>query len=445
MRRQDRLRAYPGNASWRRAVSDGLFVGLDVGTSGVRAVAVDASGAERARSSAPMPEPDRDGARVSQDPEVWWAAVDRVLAGLAARVPTGAVSAIAVDGTSGTLLLADAQGSPLAPALMYNDGRAAAEAARIGRVAPADSGGHGASSALAKLLYLQSTFPRARYALHQADWIVGRLTGRYGVSDENNALKLGYDVACRRWPDWFDALAVRRDLLPEVRIPGEEVGVLSTNVAQRFGLPAGTRVVAGSTDGVAAFMATGARNIGDGVTSLGSTLVVKVLSNVPLFEPRFGVYSHRLGDLWLPGGASNAGGAALLRFFTAERMAALATRIDPTSPTGLHYYPLPSAGERFPVSDPDLQPLVEPRPDDDVVFFQGLLEGLADIECRAYRLLESLGAPYPRSVRSVGGGARNQQWTRIRARTLGVEMVAPLSAEAAYGMALLAMGGAAFE
>ena len=200
-------------------------------------------------------------------------------------------------------------------------------------------------------------------------------------------------------------------------------------------------MVAGTTDSTAAFIATGAQNPGDAVTSLGSTLVVKVLSTQPVFAPEVGVYSHRLDDRWLVGGASNSGGAVLRQFFTPAQIDALTSQLKPETPTKLDYYPLCGIGERFPSNDPELRPCLTPRPDDDAVFLQGMLEGIARIEHRGYELLHQLGAPYPTSVRSVGGGAVNQMWTQIRAGMLGVPMLAAAQTQAAYGAALLARQG----
>lgn len=350
--------------------------------------------------------------------------------------------ALAVDGTSATLLLSDAQGRPLGPALLYNDSRARAEADRIAARAPARSGAHGPASSLAKLLHLldPAAGGQARHALHQADWITGCLGGRWGLCDENNALKLGYDAERRRWPDWLDALGLPPGLLPEVVPPGTPIGTLRPDLARRWGFPPATRLVAGTTDSTAGFLATGARKPGTAVTSLGSTLVLKVLSTVPLFAPEYGIYSHRLGDLWLAGGASNSGGAVLLQFFSPEQLAELSPRLRPEQPTGLDYYPLCAPGERFPVADPHLAPRIEPIPEDPVRLLQGLLEGMAEIEARGYRRLAELGAPYPTEVRSVGGGAVNAAWTRIRADRLQVPVVRAAHQEAAYGAALLARG-----
>ena len=184
---------------------------------------------------------------------------------------------------------------------------------------------------------------------------------------------------------------MRRDLLPEVVAPGTPFGPLRAGLAASLGLGPGCMVVAGTTDGCASFLATGADAIGAGVTVLGTTLTLKLLSDVPVFAPEHGVYSHRLGDRWLVGGASNSGGKALLRFFTAERMAELTPQLRPDQPTGLHWHPLPGRGERFPVADPALEFEPEPRPADDARLFQALLEGIAEVEARAYALLAQLG------------------------------------------------------
>jgi len=198
--------------------------------------------------------------------------------------------------------------------------------------------------------------------------------------------------------------------------------------------------MAGTTDSIAGFLATGAAEVGEAVTSLGSTLALKVVAEQPVFDPRYGVYSHRLGERWLPGGASNSGGTVLRRFFTDAELADLTPRLHPDRPTGLDYLPLPGVGERFPDSDPDLEPRLTPRPADPVEFLQGLLEGIAAIEARGYRRLAELGAPYPASVRTVGGGAGNPAWARIREGLLGVPMREVWNGEAACGAARLAAG-----
>ena len=159
----------------------------------------------------------------------------------------------------------------------------------------------------------------------------------------------------------------------------------------KFGLSKTLSIIAGTTDGCAAFLASGASEPGDGVTSLGTTLTLKLLSDRPVFSPEYGIYSHRIGDQWLAGGASNSGGGVLRKYFSSEDIARLSGLIDPDVPTGLDYYPLPQAGERFPIADPNFEPRLSPRPDDDRLFFLGLLEGIAHVEGQGYRAPGRIG------------------------------------------------------
>lgn len=415
------------------------FLGIDFGTSGCRSCVIDAGGTVRAQVRVTLPAPVRDGPAVAQDPALWWQALDDNLARLREETPLDAVAALCLDGTSATLLGCAADGRPLTPALMYNDARAVDAAARIREHAPASCAAHGPTASLAKALWLLATPAGGsiRHFLHQADWLLGRLCGRFDVCDENNALKLGYDILARRWPDWLQALGVPRELLPDVLPAGRPIGTLLPAWCARWGLPAGTVVASGTTDSTASFIATGA-GPGEAVTALGSTLVLKVLSPRPVFAPDLGIYSHRLDGHWLAGGASSSGGAVLAQFFSAAEIERHTRALQPETPTGLDYYPLPAPGERFPVNDPDLQPRLDPRPDDDAVFFQAILEGIAAIEAEGYRQLAAHGAPFPARVLSTGGGAANAGWTRIRERLLGVPVAPAEHQEAAYGAALLA-------
>jgi sugar (pentulose or hexulose) kinase len=417
----------------------GTFIGIDVGTSACRACAIDRRAEIVAEARTDLPAPTRDGACVEQDPAVWWLALGETLDQLSARLDTGQLQRLAIDATSATVLLCNSQGQPLTPALMYNDARAVQEAQQIAQVAASDSAALSPSSSLAKLLYLRGRLAEHHcLALHQADWLAGKFTGRFGISDANNALKMGYDPLERAWPDWMSRLQLRPGQLPTVVAPGTVIGHIDAGLAARWGWPRGVEVVAGTTDSTAGFIATGASAPGHAVTALGSTLVLKVLSDKPVFAARYGVYSHRLGERWLVGGASNAGGSVLRRFFTAQQIDTYSRLMQPQTPTGLDYYPLPAPGERFPVCDPALQPRLTPRPASDVEFLQGILEGLARIEQRGYERLAVLGAPYPERVISVGGGAGNAPWMLIRRQMLGVPVTAARHQEAAYGAALLA-------
>jgi D-ribulokinase len=212
-----------------------------------------------------------------------------------------------------------------------------------------------------------------------------------------------------------------------------------------FGFSPDCQVFTGTTDGTAGFVAAcGLENLeqGTAVTTLGTTLVIKSITPKRADVPTFGIYSHRLFDNWIAGGASNTGGGALLRHFTVKEMTELSEQIDPSVPTGLDYYPLVSKGERFPVNDPELEDKTQPRPDDPALFLAGLLESIARIEKRGFDLMQAYGVPAPTLIKTVGGGSRNQTWLKIRERILGAPVVAAEETEAAYGSALIALRGA---
>lgn len=421
-----------------------LYLGIDFGTSGCRAIAIDSRARQIAEASTPIPSPKHSSNHaIVQEPDIWWQALNICLDGLNQQIGDGRIMALAVDGTSATLLATDATGTPLGPALMYNDAQASFEAEQIAQIAPALAPVHGPSSSLAKALRLSTQSPQERIAhlLHQADWISGKMTGRFGYSDENNCLKLGYDPLRRTWPEWMNKIHLESHWLPQVVPPGTPLGRIDTHVANELGLNSDVVVMAGTTDSTAAVLATGISQPGQAVTSLGSTLVLKILSRQPVSAPEYGIYSQRLLDQWLVGGASNSGCAVLAKYFTPDQLHTLSLGIDGSTPSGLDYYPLCTPGERFPTHDPCLEPKLTPRPESDVSFLHGLLEGMARIEAQGYARLESLGAPHPSEVISIGGGATNPAWRQIRQNCLNLPVRTAQHQQAAYGAALLARRG----
>lgn len=412
------------------------YLGIDFGTSGARAIAIDDTEQICAQTSC----------RFTETPDlaaVW----HKTLLTLIEQIPTTCradLRAIAINGTSSTVLLCDERGEPISPPLLYNDARAAVELEPLRQqLWDADTPERAivlsATSSLVKLLWWsrQSGFDRARYLLHQADWLSFLLHGQLGISDYHNCLKLGYDVRHLCYPVWLTEMPIF-SRLPTVVAPGTPIAPVQSAIAQRFGLPAHCRVCAGTTDSIAAFLASGATVPGEAVTSLGSTLVLKLLSRTPVDRAEYGIYSHRLGEQWLVGGASNTGGAVLQQFFTPAELQQISAHVPVDRPSPLDYYPLTQPGERFPISDPQLAPRLQPRPENSVEFLHGLLESMARIEAEGYRLLQDLGATPLAQVYTAGGGADNSAWTAIRARRLGVSVARSPQTEAAYGTARLA-------
>jgi sugar (pentulose or hexulose) kinase len=412
------------------------FLGIDFGTSGARSCVIDAGGAtvaEDARDFGALQEYERAG--------IWREALWDLVAALPPAIRTQ-LSDIALDATSGTVLACDEELTPRHPPLLYNDDRAVDEAALIARTATPGHPAAAVTSGLAKTLWLKKRLglTGARLYLNQADWLSGLLTGRVGMTDYHNALKMGLDLDELKWPEWVEYLA-DVDYLPVPMAPGARLATVSRPRARYLGINPGCMVHAGTTDSIAAFLAASVTQSGDAVTSLGSTLVLKLLSDIRVESVDHGVYSHWFGRRWLAGGASNAGGAVLRQFFDDRQLARLSEQIDPAVASPLDYLPLPRAGERFPVNDPALVPRLTPRPADDAAFLHGLLESLARIEARGYGLLGELGATPLCRVETAGGGARNPAWTHIRQRLLGVPVTRAAHTEAAYGAALLARDG----
>lgn len=412
------------------------FLGIDFGTSGARACVIDATGDVVAEDTR-----DFGALRDYETAGIWREALWDLAAALPAALRSQ-LAAVAVDGTSGTVIACDETLAPRHPPLLYNDGRAVDEAARIARAAEPGHPATAVTSGLAKVLWLKQRLGGhgASLYLNQADWLGGLLSGRVGFSDYHNALKMGLDLDALAWPEWVKFL-VDIDSLPQPVAPGTVLGPLAHRRARYLGIASDCLVRAGTTDSIAAFLAAGVSENGDAVTSLGSTLVLKLLSDTRVESAAHGVYSHWFGTRWLAGGASNAGGAVLRQFFDDRTLAALSERIDPAIASPLDYLPLPRTGERFPVNDPTLAPHLTPRPADDAEFLHGLLESLARIEARGYALLAELGASPLRRVETAGGGAKNPAWTRIRARHLDVPVARAAHTEAAYGAALLARDG----
>lgn len=418
-------------------------IGIDVGTSGVRTIVMNKRCEILSGGSACLFADLGDDHR---SPLLWWQGIEQALVKTLAQIPVEQLVAICIDGTSGTVLPVDALGNCLAEPKMYNDavedGRILAS---IASLMPSSSAAGGATSGLAKALYFSALKPA--HIIHQADWIVGKFTNDYTHTDANNALKSGYDPVTGCWPDWITETGFNTQLFPVVSIPGTPLATVSEKISRQFSISDKVQIIAGTTDGCASFLATGASDVGDAVTALGSTLTIKLLSDKPVFAPEYGVYSHRIGDKWLAGGASNSGGRALAQFFTTEALSSLSSVMDTSRPSGLDYYPLPAQGERFPINDPQLQPRTEPRPDDDILFLQGLLEGISAIELLGYQRLMDNDAPQLRSICTVGGGSTNQSWTSIRQRMMvnrfeEVVFRRADSEEAAAGTARLAVAGA---
>ncbi|MEB3241677.1 MAG: FGGY-family carbohydrate kinase [Synechococcus sp.] len=414
--------------------SEPLGLGIDLGTSGLRVSVVNTSGEALQEEAIPYPGEFRHADS--------WRQGLIALMGQVAPALKSRIAALAIDGTSGTLLACDQHGAPLGQALAYCDAcpnQAAQAKALIGGEGAAAS----ASGSVARALELleQLKWPESNTTLpllrHQADWLMGWLLGHWRWGEEGNNLRLGWELERQCWSGELSGAPWAR-ALPEIVASGQALGSLQPQVAAQLELGSHCQVVSGTTDGNASVLAADPAP-GDGVAVLGTTLVLKQFHNAPLQGA--GINNHRLAGRWLVGGASNAGAGVLRRFFSDQQLQELSRQIDPRQPSGLQLRPLPQRGERFPIDDPTLEPVLEPRPVSDALFLQGLLEGLCELERLGWQRLQQLGTPPIQRVLSVGGGARNPQWRQLRRQALGLPVLDRSGTSAATAMARLALRG----
>jgi len=437
------------------------WLGIDLGTQSVRVLVVTAGGTVLGRGSAPLTGR-REGVRHEQDPEDWWKAVCE--ASRTALVPLAGlrIHGLAVCGTSGTVLLTDGAGRAVSPALMYDDRRAAREAAglREAGLAVQDSwalpkalwliGEHGwgrglglvTGSAAGPVTGPVTGLGPGRVTgriTHQPDVITARLVGRPVPTDSSHALKTGYDLERDAWPD---VPGLPGGVLPDVVRPGSRLGEVCPAAAEATGVPAGTPVIAGMTDGCAAQIASGALRPGSWNSVLGTTLVLKGASSVPVRDATGVVYNHRAPDgTWLPGGASSVGAGVLTAAFAGADPAAMDERAAAYEPSRVVTYPLVSPGERFPFAAPDATALVLGEPENDADLWAALLQGVGFAERLCLDYLHHLGAPLDGPLTFTGGAARSAYWNRLRADILGRPARVPEQTEPALGMAALARHG----
>lgn len=429
-------------------MDNAYFLGIDIGTQGARVVMMSANGEIVSQQEEVFPL--GDASQQEQSPLQWWdvchALLQRLTQDAAQTVDLRAVKAGAVTSTSGTVIPIDNKRQPLHNAIMYSDPRSAEEGKWCRSLAlqytPDGYTGFNASSGLSKMVWFARTYPdvsqRIHKWLHAADFITGKLCGRWDVTDFTNALKSGVDLRTGQWPRWiWEQLPVRESWLPVVVAAGEPVGKLLPDVAATTGLPESVVVVAGMTDGCASQIASGAVKLGDWNTTIGTTLVVKGVTREPVADPEGRLYSHRHPEgYWMPGGASNTGADWVTRDFT-DGLDGLTIAAGEKIPTGRYAWPLVQKGERFPFIAPQARGF-SPEGLDRAELFAANMEGIAYIERYAFELIESLSGEKVSTVYTAGGGSKSETWLKIRTNVLNRPIIRMKHVSGAVGAAILA-------
>lgn len=431
-----------------------VVLGIDLGTQGVRVLAVDPRGGIISTAHDRLP-PAISGLPpgwFEQDPQAWWQSLVKCLRQIVQGLPAQVqVSGLAVDSTSGTIVAVDEHANPLCPAIMYSDNRSRPQVPAVRQAGQGleDKLGYafGSSFALPKLLWLQQVRPRvfnqARWYLHAADYLVARLSGQIGVTDFSNALKTGFDLVDARWPEFIETrLGIPLQKLPQAFPSGSLLGRLTRLAAQETGLPAGVPVYAGATDGTAAQLASGAVEPGAWDSSLGTTLVWKGISAWLVLDPQRRIYSHRHPQgWWMPGAASNTGCEWIEQEHPGQDPAILDQLAAARVPTPHLRYPLVRPGERFPFQQAEAAGFTLGSPGDPVEAFAAGLEGVALLERLGYETLADIGLAIGNPLYTTGGGARSNLWMQVRATVLNRTLLRPKTSETAMGAALLAASG----
>jgi xylulokinase len=440
------------------------FVGIDTSTTATKALLMRADGQVTAVASSEYVYATPQPLWSEQEPDLWWqATVASIRAVLAqAGVDPAEVKGVGLTGQMHGLVLLDAAGKVLRPAILWNDQRTGAECdeirARLGKDRFIRITGNDALAGFTapKILWVKNhepgVFALIRQILLPKDYVRFKLTGGYATDKADGAGTVLFDLRLRDWSPYVPvSLGIAPDWLPRTYEGTDVTGEVTPEAAEATGLRAGTPVIAGGGDQAAAAVGTGAVVEGIVSLSLGTSGVVFAATDRPIIEPegRLHAFCHAVPGKWhLMGVMLSAAGS--LRWYRDtlapgmdfDTLLAPAADVAPGC-EGLLFLPY-LTGERTPHPDPLARGafvgLTVRHTRDHMT--RALLEGVAFGLRDSFELMKSAGLAGIRQVRITGGGARSALWRQILADVLGAELVTVNTTEgAAYGAALLAATG----
>jgi len=443
-----------------------LFLGIDTGTSGTKAVLINENGHLLASDTQEYPLSTPHPQWAEQNPDTdWWNAAQAAIRAVLARanVSGDQVGGVGLTGQMHGSVFLDKSGEVIRPALLWCDGRTAAECAEITEAVGGEQrlfeviGQPVFTSFTApKIVWLRkhepANYERLAQVLLPKDYIRYRLTGEYAteVSDASGTSLL--DVRKRNWSStMLAALDIPQSLLPKVYESPEVSGTISAAAAAATGLKAGTPVVGGGGDQAAGAVGTGTVTPGRVSSALGTSGVVFAHSADPFFDPemRIQTFCHAVPGAWHLMGCMLASGGSLRwyrdTFAPGEAYDAITAGAATTPPgcEGLIWLPYLS-GERTPYPDPDARGAffgATLRTSSRDWFARAVLEGVAYSFKDAFSLLEAIGVPV-QEVRASGGGAKSAFWLQILADVIGQpHVLLHVDEGPAFGAALLASVG----
>ena len=434
-------------------------IGLDLGTSGVKAVLLSADGQLLAEGLAPLTVSRPQPLWSEQAPADWLAAVHRAMAALRAQADPAhwqQVRALAVAGQMHGAVLLDAHDRVLRPAILWNDGRCQAECAELEAREPASrqiTGNRAMAGFTApKLMWVArhepALFAQVARVLLPKDWLVLQLSGQASSEMSDAAGTLWLDVAGRRWsPAMLAASGMRADQMPALHEGPDVVGRLLPDLLRAWALPAAVQVAAGASDNAGGAVGVGVVKPGEAFLSLGTSGVIFVASAGPQANPDRGVHTfcHALPGTWHQMAVMLSASSALSWWcgITGLDPAALLASLTvgglrQAAPIFLPYL----SGERTPHADPgasaSFHGLTHAHGRDDLSY--AVLEGVAFAFADGLAALHEAGSR-PTHLLAIGGGARSDTWLQLLADVLGLPLHRPAGAEVgpALGAARLAL------
>ena len=446
-------------------MSEPSFLGIDVGTSGVKAILVNATGTVAASAVTPLQLATPEPGWAEQDPEAWWQASVASIKTVLATRPRAVVAAIGISGQMHSSVFLDAHGSVIRPALLWCDGRTTAECLeitqRVGETKLRDLASNPALEGftLPKVLWLRNhepnAFARLSTVLLPKDFIRYRLTRVLATEPSDASATLMYDAARLTWSDDILAAVGRpRTLVPDVGDSAEILGRVTLEAAGLTGLTVGTPVVGGGADNACGAAGVGAIAPGDAVTSWGTSGTVLAPTSELRVDPmlRAHTFCHVVPNTWyLMGVVLSAGGAFawyrdqfardLASADANERLDAEAATIAPGA-EGVTFLPY-LQGERTPHRDASARgaliglSLAHTRAHVSRAVLEGVCFALRD----SVSILRELGLS-PNHMLLTGGGAKSAFVRRLQSEVFGLPVCRVNREEGpAYGAALLAAVG----
>ncbi len=442
-----------------------LLLGIDVSTTGAKALLIDEKGDVVSSATTPLALSTPRPLWSEQDPRDWWTGIARSIrqALQEAGVSGENVIAIGLTGQMHGLVLLDEQGEVLRPAILWNDQRTGEQCdeirARLGKERFIQITGNDALTGFTapKILWVQQNEPevyaKGRHILLPKDYVRYRLTNTFAVDRAGGAGTILFDLKTRTWSDEvLKALGIPAEWLPPTYEGPEVTGHVAAAAAAETGLVEGTPVVGGGGDQAAQAVGVGAVQPGIIALTLGTSGVVFATTESPLVEPegRLHAFCHAVPNRWHFMGVmlSAAGSLQWYRDTLAPEMdfddlVDAAGPIPPGS-EGLLFLPY-LTGERTPYPDPLARgawiglTVRHSRAHMTRAVLEGVAFGIKD----SFTLIREAGLGAIEQVRISGGGAKSPLWRQIMADVLGVELVTVNTTEgAAYGAALLAGVGA---